>query len=312
MITGWSSEPPEAEAPAMPLASMLAANRERGAGDALEIAAARSRAADARELREEAAAAVDPDERAANLIGRGVTPGMISDLGQRLADAEAELAGELAKIEKGERVSARVRGMLERGQVGGLEASRMLDGDFGDAGRAEKLERRADRLRRELAGAQMMIAPQREQAADPLDAASRHAHDVFVAATRAMLADAQAGRRPAPRPFAGRGGVAVRSDQPVTCPDCVKCGATPEQSYMIHADPDAPAGVRLPVAELTEADLAEFGRQAGTPYRPAAGQASRSYAETPRCSDCGYVRCQCGAAGAYVPVRPGTPFASYS
>jgi hypothetical protein len=262
--TGWSGE--DAERPAMPLAAQLLRNRERGPGDTLAISQARGRAAEARELREEAAAAVDPDERAANLIGRGVTPGMISDLGRRLADAEGELAAEREKIEKGERVNARVSRMLERGQVGGLEASRMMDGDYGDAARAEKLERRADRLRQQLASAQMMIAPQREQPADPLEAASRHAHEVFREVTRQRMAEAQAGTaRREPRPFA----YASRSGVPgeVTCADCVKYGATAEQSYMIHADPDAPAGVRLPVAELTEADLAEFGRQAGIPYR---------------------------------------------
>lgn len=269
MMTGWTSEPPEAEAPAMPLTELLMANRARGAGDELEISAARSRAADAREAMEARASAADPDERAAELVARGVMPGMMSDLGQRLADAEAELAAELGKIERGERASARVRGMLERGQVGGLEASRMLDGDFGDARRAENLELRAERLRRQIADAASMIAPPQERQMDGIEAASRHAHQVFREVTRQRMADAEAGRGPAPRPFAGPGRVAVRSDQPVTCPDCIKFGATAEQSYVIHADPDAPAGVRLPTAELTDADLAEFGWETGVPFRSA-------------------------------------------
>lgn len=269
ITTGWSDEP-ETEAPqAMPLSSMLAANRERGPGDALEIAAARSRAGDAREAMEARASAVDQDERAAGLIGRGVMPGAMSGLGQRLADAEAELATEREKISRGERASARVRGMLERGQVGGLEAARMLDGDFGDAQRAEQLERQCGRLRSQIADTASMIAPPQERQLDALEAASRSAHAVFVEVTRQRMADAEAGRGQAPRPFTGPGRVAVRSDQPVTCPDCVKFGATAEQSYMIHADPDAPAGVRLPTAELTDADLAGFGYEVGVPFRSA-------------------------------------------
>lgn len=303
--TGWGGE--DAEAPAMPLSAQLMANRERGPGDALAIAAARGRAVEARELRDEAAAATDPDERAANLIGRGMTPGMITDVGQRLADAEGELAAEREKIAKGERVNARIRGMLERGQIGGLDASRMLDGDFGDLARAEKLERRAQGLRQQLAAAQMMIAPQREQAADPLEAASRHAHDVFVEVTRQRMADAQA-RRQAPRqarpPFgsASRAGVAVRSEQ---CVYCTADGVSDEMSYLLHSDPELNVPVTPPGAVITD-------RYPGESSRSAAGQASRSYAESPRCSDCGYVRCQCGTAGARVPVRPGTPFGSYS
>lgn len=266
--TGWSSE--DAEAPAMPLSAQLMANRERGPGDTLAMSLARGRATEARELREEAAAAVDPDERAANFIGRGLAPGMISDLGQRLAEAEGELAAEREKIERGERVNARVRGMLERGQLGGLEASRMMDGDFGDAQRAEKLERRAEGLRQQLASAQMMIAPQREQAADPLEAASRNAHALFVEVTRQRMADAAAGRGPGPRPFTGRGSVAVRSDQPVTCPHCIKYGATPEQSFLIHSDPSPrtpPAASEAEQAWINDQEAGRGGWETGVPYR---------------------------------------------
>ena len=234
--TGWGGE--DAEAPAMPLAAHLLASRERGPGDTLAISMARGRATEARELREEAAAAVDPDERAANLIGRGVTPGMTIDLGQRLADAEAELAGERQKIAKGERVNARVRGMLERGQIGGLEASRMLDGDFGDATRAEKLERKCDRLRQQIADTAAMVAPPQERQPDGLEAASRTAHEIFREITRQRMADAQAGRTSrARRPFASVSR-SSSGDGEVTCTDCANAGATPEESFTLHNDPE--------------------------------------------------------------------------
>lgn len=51
-----------------------------------------------------------------------------------------------------------------------------------------------------------------------------------------MLAERAAHPQQARRPK-DRGGVAVRSDQPVTCKDCLKYGATPEQSFLIHSDP---------------------------------------------------------------------------
>jgi hypothetical protein len=162
--------------------------------------------------------------------------------------------------------------MLERGQVGGLDAARMLDGDFGDAQRAAQLERRLGRAREQLADAQSMISPDAGRELDPVAQAGRHAHQLFVEATRAKMAAARDGG-PVVRPFgsASRAAAAVRAET-VTCHDCIDVGATPEQSYLIHVDPDAPASVRLPVAEVTEADLAEFGRQAGVPYRAASSQ----------------------------------------
>jgi hypothetical protein len=263
MMTGWTGEP-EAERPAMPTTSFLLDMHDRRAG-VLETSLARAAAAEAREDREAAASAPDPDERAAQLVTRGLRPGMISDLGQRLADAEGELAAEREKIAKGERVAARVRGMLERGQLGGLEASRMMDGDFGDEHRAEQLERRADRLRQQLAAAQTMIAPQREQPADPLEAATRTAHDVFREVTRQRMAEAQAGtarREPRPFGYASRAGAAVRSEM---CVHCTADGVSDELSYLLHSDPELNVPVTPP--EMTDAELAEFGRQVGIPYR---------------------------------------------
>jgi hypothetical protein len=56
-------------------------------------------------------------------------------------------------------------------------------------------------------------------------------HAAYVARSRQAWQAAQAGT--GPRPFASRGGVAVRNE-PVTCPECLKCGFTPEQSFEVH------------------------------------------------------------------------------
>ncbi len=193
--TGWITG--DEQAPALPQAAMLLGMAGHRAG-ALETALARSRAAEARQVRDEAAGARDPDEAAANMVSRGYVPGLVSDLVLRRRDKEAELEGERAKLERGERVAARVRGMLERGQVGGLEASRMLDGDFGDAQRAALLERQIARMDAQVADAQAMIAPAQQRDADPLEAASRQANQVFRELTRAKMAEAEQGRT-APR-----------------------------------------------------------------------------------------------------------------
>lgn len=263
--TGWTGEPPDAEAAAMPLSGLLMQNRERGPGDELLMAAARSAGAEAREARLAAAGAPDPDERAAAMINRGLAPGMITDLGQRLAEVEAQLAGEEAKLERSARRSQRIQRDHAAGRITAFDIARTMgDGDDGDEAAVERLRRRAGRLRGQLADAQAAITPQQERVTDPLEAASRHAHQVFVEATRAKMAAAQAGL-PAPRPFGSpsRGGVAVRSE--VTCSGCLDVGASPEESFLIHQDPEPP---RIP-AVIDDAELAEFGRQAGTAYRPA-------------------------------------------
>jgi hypothetical protein len=67
---------------------------------------------------------------------------------------------------------------------------------------------------------------------DPLERASHEAHRMFREATRAMWADATAGRPTrAPRPFVS--GTAVRSE-PVTCEACKAIGATADESFLIH------------------------------------------------------------------------------
>jgi hypothetical protein len=196
METGWTNQPPEDETPAMPLTSMLLGMRERGPGDTLEIAAARSRAAEARELRDEQAGSLDPDEHAAALVNRGYAPGMTSQLSARLAETLAELQAEREKIERGQRRQERIRREHDAGRISVFDIMNMPDVDEGDAARAEKLELRATSLRRQIAEASAMITPQRREAEDPLEAATRHAHRIFVEATRQRMADAAAGRAP--------------------------------------------------------------------------------------------------------------------
>ena len=200
VTTGWIGEEPDAAGPAMPVTNMLLANRERRAGP-LETALARSAASDIREAREAAANAPDPDERAANLIARGLTPGMISDLAQRLGDVMGEIEAENAKIEKGKRRQEHLYRAHAAGQITAWDIVRGQDFDEGDPGRVEMLERRADGLRRQIEDAQAAIAPPQRRTPDPLEAASRHAHEVFVEVTRAAMAEAEA-RRPESPPFA--------------------------------------------------------------------------------------------------------------
>lgn len=89
-------------------------------------------------------------------------------------------------------------------------------------------------------------------------------HAEYVARTRQAWQAAQAGaERP---PFAGRGGGVVRSE-PVTCPNCIALGASPEESFRIHhedadgnmlaAAPDVP--VSVPPDDSERAVYAESG-----------------------------------------------------
>lgn len=231
---GWTGEGPD-RAPAMPLTKALLANGRGESQSQLERAQARARADEAREALEAEANAPDLDERAANLIARGVNAGLISDLSARLGDAQNELADELDKIERGERRAAQVRRMHEQGQVGAIEASKMLDGDFGEATRAAKLKKRVENLEGQLRDASA-LATTREP--DPLEAAASRAHSAFVEETRARMAAAEQGR-PVVRPFGSRDlarsfadGTASGSD----CDECAGLGATWEESFKIHHD----------------------------------------------------------------------------
>jgi hypothetical protein len=176
--------------------------RQRGPGGVLENALARSRAAEAREARDEASAARDPDEHAAVLVTRGYSPGLLLQLSQRLGDTVAELADERDKLEKAARRQEWAAREHAAGRVDVFRMQAMMDGDDGDEGRVRLLERRAESLRRQMAEAQEMIAPPSRREEDPLEAATRRAHEAFAEVTRARMAEAQARQRPEPRPFA--------------------------------------------------------------------------------------------------------------
>jgi hypothetical protein len=104
----------------------------------------------------------------------------------------------------------------------------MLDGDDGDENRVAMLERRADSLRRQIGEAQAMIAPPRQRDLDPVEAASRAAHEAFREVTRARWAEAQGGSRPRrerpPFDSVSRGGSTEH-----TGPDCWVCAAATER-----------------------------------------------------------------------------------
>jgi hypothetical protein len=202
VTTGWIGEEPDAAGPALPVTNLMLSMRQRGSGDVLENALARSRAAEAREARDEAAAARDPDEHAANLITRGYSPGLLSQLSQRLGDTVAELADEKDKLDKAARRQEWAAREHAAGRVDVFRMQAMMDGDDGDEGRVRLLERRAESLRRQMAEAQEMMAPPQARDLDPVEAASRHARQVFAEVTRARMAEAQARQRPEPRPFA--------------------------------------------------------------------------------------------------------------
>jgi murein DD-endopeptidase MepM/ murein hydrolase activator NlpD len=229
VATGWIADEPDAGAPALPVTQMLLARQQHRAGP-LETALARSRANEIREAREAAAFAPDPDERAAALVSRGYTPGLASQLAQRLGDTMAEIEAENEKIEKAAR---RAQFAAREHAAGRADVSRMLammDGDDGDASRVAMLERRAESLRRQIAEAQDMIAPPQARDLDPVEAASRAAHEVFREVTRAAWEAAQSGTaRPAPRERPPFGSVSRGASAEHTGPDCRVCAAARER-----------------------------------------------------------------------------------
>jgi hypothetical protein len=260
MRTGWTNEAPDAEGPAQPggFAGFLSACRPDPAeGRTLEAVLAR-----AHRDRDPGPEPRDQDEQMANLMARGYAPGRLSQLSARLAEAQAQLAAEREKVEADAKWNERVRRAHASGQMAAADIARSWAArDEGDPAKVEQLERRAASLERQLADAVAVIAP-RQEPADPLEAATRRAHEAFTQLTRQKMADAAAGR-PAARPFASgsRGGLAVRAEA-VTCDACAAIGASPWESWQIHhsdADGQPVSGV---AAELPS------GQEAGRGERP--------------------------------------------
>jgi hypothetical protein len=222
VTTGWCGEEPDA-GPALPVTNFILSQRAAPAGPVtLEQAVTRvlHRAErpgwhDAEPERE------DPDEKAAALVTRGYVPGLVTELSRRLGDVEAEAEAEREKIEKGARRAARIHQAHQAGRFDAFAVMRAMDFDEGDQGRVRLLERHAASLRAQIADAMEAISPPERRAPDALEAASRHAHQVFVEATRQRFAEAQAGR-PEPRPFASVSRGAGRSTEH-TGPDCPVC-----------------------------------------------------------------------------------------
>jgi len=250
MQTGWTGED---ERPAMPLTQLLLSGSRGGPvpGGVLEDARRRSQAAEAREAREAAALAPDPDEHAAGLIVRGYRPGAMADLSQRLGDTLAELEAERDKIERGRLRSARVMRDHAAGRLTVQDIARM-DLDEGDEGEVARLEAKVTRLRRQIAEQAEAMMPREALERDAVEEAGRRSRQILADvarmrqeddAVRAQAAAAMAGDRSAF--YAARGGrpfVSSRRDvadaEPV-CPECAAIGATPEESLLIHQEEEA-------------------------------------------------------------------------
>jgi hypothetical protein len=192
-----------------------------------QVILARSAADEIREAREEEASRRDPDEYAANLVTRGYTPGLLQALAQRLGDVTAQIEAENEAIEKGQRRAEHVMRMHANGQIGAWDIPAAL-GDEGDPGRVAQLERQAAGLRARIAEAQDMVAAPRQRDLDPVEAASRAAHEVFREVTRARWAEAQGGSRPRRErpPFDS---VSRGRDTEHAGPDCQVCAAARER-----------------------------------------------------------------------------------
>jgi hypothetical protein len=223
VATGWLGEEPE-ETRSVGFADFILKNR-KPAGEGHTLGQVFARAAQARDREPERE---DPDDRLAALVTRGYSPGMISQLSQQLGDVQAEIEAEREKIEKGARRARHIHEAHQAGRLDAFAVMRAMDSvDEGDEDRVRLLERRAAGLRQQIADATEMTSPPPQRDLNPVEAASRHAHQVFAEVTRQRFAEAQAGR-PEPRPFAsvsrGAGGSTEH-----TGPDCRVCAAARER-----------------------------------------------------------------------------------
>jgi len=155
--------------------------------------------------------------------------------------------------------------------LGNLTRSQMAAAEARE--RVQALEDQLAEARKVLHRCAEQYVGWQEQAEVVQAAASRSAtHDLPSEAKRVaaehrvdqMLAQRSA-QGPARRPK-GHGGLARRSDQPVRCQHCRDVGASPEESWLLHNDPDSQIETEL--VDLSEQALVAFGRETGAPYRP--------------------------------------------
>jgi hypothetical protein len=183
-----------------------------------------------RDREEEAARAERRDAREVALHLSGVQPGATLERAMQMADVQAEIAGHREAIEKLERRLGRFR------QQAATDAEAMS--------RADAMASRSVSL-------------------DPVEAAvqeARRAHAEFARGTRQARSDAALGRRPK-----NRGGSIARGE-PVTCPECVKCEFTPEQSFWVHhSDADGNPLSQAPSEPVRVPDDTERARYASGP-----------------------------------------------
>jgi hypothetical protein len=172
---------------------------------ALALSAADDARAGAAEQREQSERRVAAEERAeALMLANRMGDDPLGGLRRARADFDAaddvvrDLAGKL------EKATARRDRALESVQF----LSRRMDEITGLAQRSAPPD---------------MLAPARE---------ALKAHREYVQASRAAWQAVQSGT-PGRPPFA-RGGVAVRSEEEVTCPECIAMGADPQESFWIH------------------------------------------------------------------------------
>jgi hypothetical protein len=193
----------------------------------------------------------DEDERQSALLARHYAPGAVTDLARRYADTMSELATVQEANEASRKRQERIARDHAAGRISAFDIMAM-DTAEPDVAREQQLERRAESLRGQLAGASALIAREPARAPDEFAAVNRTAHALFTATTRQRMAEAQARRtapRPERRPFASRGSVAIRSEN---CFYCTQEGLDDDTAFLIHSDPQYP----LPTTSAEQAALA--------------------------------------------------------
>jgi hypothetical protein len=251
-----------------------------GEGMSLEDALSRQRGgkswwdADDDPERAAAEAAERAEDATMGLVIRRYSPGAVSDLSQRLDGILAELAARTEAREKALKAEKRLHRMYESGQLSGWDFGQRHDALDLDTGEIEKLERRAEHLRQQIADESAKIpAPQRTEPASGIEAASRHAREVTGELARAVKAS-----RPQARPRFARGGAAVRSE---SCIHCIDQGVDDETSYLLHSDPELSVPVTAPGAQAAQAQanrLMALGYSAeAAQYAASPGPAVRRY-----------------------------------